>query len=277
MIGTAQQRAEMAAILEKTRGQAWALGSEEWREMEISGAVRQKEMEQHLQARSFVPQPIVQPANATPVDVIEDTGDPREGLREARAALAEAEQARDDAGETVDRALRRMAKAESDLAQFDSLNGKIDAWHIAQVRTGGTGEMPYALASASRERAAATDRLEHAHRAHQALTGELKDAESKVQQCQRAASLRAQRVLLEQAEERAEALERLMATADDIRAELDALAQCSFPNAGGVCQVTPPILRALNMVSKPRDELTPLDLQPFKERWQEQHARLLNE
>ena len=65
------------------------------------------------------------------------------------------------------------------------------------------------------------------HIRHQVLAAELKDVERKVQQAQRAASIRLS-VCVWSKEERGEALERLMTTADDIRAELDALARCSF-------------------------------------------------
>jgi hypothetical protein len=110
-------------------------------------------MAEHLQARSCVPQPVAD-ASSAPVPVIEDAGDPREGLKSALDDLAQAEMLRDDAREVVDRAMQRVAKAEEDIAQFDDLDAKVAAWEIGQVRSNRVADMPYALIAASRERAA---------------------------------------------------------------------------------------------------------------------------
>jgi hypothetical protein len=66
----------------------------------------------------------------------------------------------------VDLALQRMTKAEADVEGFGDLDARIDAHHIA---SGKHGSLPYALESASKERAAAIVQLEQATRAHTAL------------------------------------------------------------------------------------------------------------
>jgi hypothetical protein len=229
-----------------------------------------------MQARPVLPLPAVSVDTGNSV-IPEHAGDPNEALKAALADLAQAEMARDDAGEVVDRALQRLARAEADVAEHEGLEAKIDAWHIAETRSGRVADMPYTLIAAARERSASVDRLEHASRTHRALAAELRDAEHKVQAARRAASIWAQRVVLEHAEKRAEALEQLMETADDVRAELEALAGCAFPNAGGLCQVTPSILAALNRPSRERGQHTALVLQPHKDHWQAMHAKLLHE
>jgi hypothetical protein len=274
MIGSQEERQAIAESLAKMRGQAWAFASEELRECEIDNAIRQREMAERLQARTVLPSPVVLDTSHV-TTVVEDCGDPCDGLKSALADLAEAEMLSDDAGEVVDRALQRVAKAEEDIAQHDGLDAKIAAWEIGQVRSDRIADMPYALIAASRERAAANDRLEHAHRAHRTLALELKNAERKVQECQRAASIAAQRVVLKRAEERADDLQRLMDDADEIRADLEALAGCAFPNAGGLVQVSPVILAALNRPSRERGQHTAMVLQPHKQRWQSMHAELL--
>jgi hypothetical protein len=280
VLGTQEQRQSALEFLTKAKGREMAVWSDSWREMEVDNVIRQWEAKERGAATQVIAMPTTPYAQTAPVSDVsghEWSGNPCDGLKSAQADLAQAEMERDEAGEHCDRALRRVASAEEDIAQYEGLESKIDAWNISQVRSGANAEMPYALANASRQRTAAVEKHQQSTRARNRLANELRDRERRVQQCQHEVSVWAQRVLIEQAEERAEALERLMATADDIRAELDALAQCSFPNAGGICQVSPLILRALNLVSKPRDQLTALELQPLKERWQEQHEKLLQE
>jgi hypothetical protein len=274
MLGTIEERQAIAEGLAKTRGQAWAIASEELRNCEIDGAIRQREMADHLQGRSFVQQPVSESSSA-PAPVLEETGDPCESLKSSLDDLARAEAARDEAGEVVDRALQRLARAEGDAAEYEGLEAKIDAWHIAETRGGRVGDMPYSLIAAARERSAAIDRLEHANRAHRALALELKDAERRVQELQRAASVAAQRIVLKRAEERAADLQNLMDEADEIRAELEALAGCAFPNAGGLVQVSPPILAALNRPSRERGQHTQAVLELHKRHWQSMHKELL--
>src|SRR5689334_17131901 len=129
MIGTPEQREAIAAGLERTRGAAWAFGSEAWREMEIDNAVRAAESADAMRSRQrFTPRPLSpathpESGGASPMPAWRG-GDPREGLRAAKAELAEATRARAEASEHAERALRRVAKAEEDIAAFDGLDDK---------------------------------------------------------------------------------------------------------------------------------------------------------
>jgi hypothetical protein len=275
MIGSQEERQAIAEGLAKTRGASWAFASDELKECEISNAVRAREMAQHLQARPGLPQPSVDTSHVT--TVVEDHGDPREGLRAALDDLAQAEMARDEAGEHTDHALKRIAAAEEALTEFRDFDARVDAWTISEVRGGRVSEMPHSLIRASHERAVANDRLEHAHRAHRTLANELRDAERRVQEHQRAASIWAQKCVLKQAEQRAADLQNLMDDADELRADLEALAGCAFPNAGGLVQVTPAILAALNRPSRERGQHTAMVLGPRKEKWQKMHSELLQD
>ena len=80
-----------------------------------------------------------------------------------------------------------------------------------------------------------------------------------------------------QAEQRAADLQQLMDDADELRADLEALAGCAFPNAGGLVQVTPAILAALNRPSRERGQHTAMVLEPHKEKWQKRHGELLQD
>jgi hypothetical protein len=281
MIGTQEERQAIAESLAKMRGQAWAFASEELRNCEIDGAIRAKEMAAHMQGRPALPQPSVMlDASNTTGDLPksgEPVGDPRDGLKAALDALAQAEMARDDAGEHTDRALQRVAAAEEALAEFRDLDARVDAWTIAEIHGDRVSDMPHSLIRASQERAVANDRLEHAHRAHRTLAGELRAAETRVQACRRNAAIQAQRVVLRRAEERAAELQNLMDDADELRADLEALAGCAFPNAGKLVQVTPAILAALNRPSRERGQHTAVVLEPHKRRWQSMHSELLSD
>jgi hypothetical protein len=281
MLGTPAERERIAEGLAKTRGASWTFASEELRNCEVDNAIKQKEMAERLQARGSILQPsVLDTSHVTAADHSSNLrdGDPREGLESAKAELAMAEVERDEAGEVVDRALQRLAKAEADVAEYEGLDERIDAWHISETRSGRVADMPYSLIAASREKAAATDRLEHANRAQRKLSAELKSAEQRVQQRQREVSVWAQRVMVqEHAEAKAAKREALLAEADELGAELEALFVCSFPSAGGLPPITPSIMQALNRQSRPRTEHAPLLLEPHKQQWMKLHAKLLED
>ena len=82
-------------------------------------------------------------------------------------------------------------------------------------------------------------------------------------------------MLLDKAEEIAGNLEGLIADADDMRLELDALAATTFPNSGGITPITPTIKRALDLTSRTRDQHTPAMLASHRERWMRLFTSLL--
>jgi hypothetical protein len=207
---------------------------------------------------------------------IDWSAEPRDGLRVALRERDSAVRVRDAAAGVVERALQRKANCEAELREYTDLDQQIDEFYATALRQNTSDDLPYALASASRDRQVASDRHDHATKALKTLESELRIAERELQRRQRTCHLWATRALILHAETIAVELAEVQERADALRDVLTGLSYTAFPSNAGATPITNNILRVLN--AEPRSkEVDYQKLEPFRQRWLTAHAGLMHD
>ena len=151
-----------------------------------------------------------------------------EALRTARREFANAAEL-DRARSACDRAQQCVTRAEQELQRFAPLDPEISEWTAAQVRDDLDEPMPHHLLVAQGDRAAATDRLNHADRAQQRLAAGLRHCEANAQIAEKRLKAIARACLMVGAKAVAVELAEVQSRALSLQRQFMSLAQLSCP------------------------------------------------
>jgi hypothetical protein len=191
-----------------------------------------------------------------------------EALRTARREFANAAEL-DRARSACDRAQQCVTRAEQELQRFAPLDPEISEWTAAQVRDDLDEPMPHHLLVAQGDRAAATDRLNHADRAQQRLAAGLRHCEANAQIAEKRLKAIARACLMVGAKAVAVELAEVQSRALSLQKQFMSLAQSSLPGRNSSAAALPPsVIRAIN---GPVPQRKPA----LVEQWQDRHRALV--
>lgn len=215
-------------------------------------------------------------AEPTPAGDAPDEGALRLALANALAEREAAAEAAISAQEIVARAKAAMDEADAAMGAYDDLDQKLIDFRVNAIKTGNSGaSLPHALEIAMRDRGRLADATDCAHKAADALTQELRAAETALQDASGTAHWVAVQVVACEIARLADELRDAEDKAYRLRQSLAAAAETRFSTPGVKPDITPLPQPVKDLLRDP-PKAAGADADQ-KQLWRQYHQRLLSD